>query len=94
MNKEEVYDTILYELVDRVTKICIANNIAAVIHFKIPVDDDPTLSCTTVLGDENGVPDQISAIASFIFDGSTPVKFKEFQDHNGIVIRVDEKYQP
>lgn len=56
MNKEQVYDEQIAPLMDQIIGICKTSGIAMVASFAIPTEEDPTLRCTSLLPDGEGVP--------------------------------------
>jgi hypothetical protein len=53
-NKEAIYDAEIYELMDKVLKICQREGIAMVASFAISSDEDPDLMVTSLIKDETG----------------------------------------
>ena len=50
--REEIYDELIFPLMDRIIDICVKNNIPALATFELDVDDpnepENPLNCTTV----------------------------------------------
>lgn len=53
MNKEQVYDTQLMPLIDRIIAICKEHGIAMIADFALPTTEKPHLCCTSATLDEN-----------------------------------------
>jgi len=57
VNKEEIYDDQISPLMEQIINICKKNNIAMLMSFSIPTEDDPDLACTTaIVSDECDPP--------------------------------------
>ena len=56
MNKEKIYDEQISPLMSQVIDICKKNNIAMLMTFSIPTEDDPDLACTTAILDDESKP--------------------------------------
>lgn len=54
LNKEQVYDTQIAPLVDKIIAVCKAEGISMIAHFELPIPGDETLSCTTKMADGGG----------------------------------------
>lgn len=64
MNKEEIYDSLISPLMDKIISICKEHKIAMLADFAIPTEHDDGLKCTTALlgSDCNPPKEMLSAI--------------------------------
>ncbi len=53
MNKEQAYDDKINPLMAQIIEICREHNIAMVMSFAIPTEENSGLFCSTSLSDEN-----------------------------------------
>lgn len=85
MNKEEIYDNEISPLMTQVIDICKANNIAMLMSFHIPTEDEPDLECTTaLLGDEMNPPEHLRNALNVIRPPSGSVMITERDGDNKI----------
>ncbi len=54
MNKEQVYDKMIYPLLEDVVNICREHGIAMVTAFEVPTDEKPNQIVTTIVPDGEG----------------------------------------
>jgi hypothetical protein len=90
-DKETIYDTEIFPLMDKIIDICHKNKIAMLCHFEIPSEQDPTLAVTTLLGNENGVPSHLVRVRAFLMAGSILHDHELIQRDDGGFIISDKK---
>lgn len=67
MNKEQAYGNEIAPLMDQIIAICKEHKIAMICHFEVPVPEDATLSCSTMLAAKEYEPsDRLKRIALII----------------------------
>tara|TARA_R110000744_G_scaffold107393_2_gene203914 strand:- start:1133 stop:1411 length:279 start_codon:yes stop_codon:yes gene_type:complete len=85
MNKEEIYDSEISPLMAKIIETCNANNIAMLMSFSIPTEDEPDLECTTaLLGDEMNPPEHLRKALNVIRPPSRSVMITERNSDNKI----------
>ena len=58
MNKEEIYDSQISPLMTKIIQICKDHKIAMIMSFALPTDEEPGLSCSTALLNDEYEPTQ------------------------------------
>ena len=68
--REEIYDELVYPLMERIINICVENNIPMLATFELDIDDpdepENPLNCTTVQGVQHATGDFFRDISSMI----------------------------
>lgn len=59
MNKEEIYDSQVFPLMQQIIQICKDSGIAMLADFAIPTEEDEGLRCTSIIPDETGNNEQL-----------------------------------
>jgi hypothetical protein len=94
--KEQVYDEDIYPLVVKIVEITKRNGIAMLLHFEIPTPAEPTLCCSTFLGNQAGPgPARMRAVFDVLTNGRVlEPDVQEFFAPDGTRVIADPKYRP
>jgi len=88
MNKEEIYDNKISPLMVQILEICKENNIAMLMSFSIPTDEDPDLQCTSaLLSDEMNPPKELRQ-ALRVIRNETPASMITTRNEDGEITNM------
>jgi hypothetical protein len=93
--KEQVYDEEIYPLMAKIIEITKRHKIAMFLHFEIPTPDNPTLSCSTFLGNQDGLdPSNMQAAFYVLTQGKVyEPGVQQFTTPDGTLVFADPKYR-